>query len=177
MPGALKPFISPEEIEGIVKRLAEEIRRDYKDKEPVLVGVLKGAFVFLSDLLRAIELPFEVDFIQTSCYGKCDIPSNKVEITRDVTTALKDRHVILVDGIVDRGVTAEVLLHHLAEKGPASIKLCTLLLREDIRGGGEMRPDYVGRTIGQGFVVGYGMDLGEKCRGLKGIYLVGEGKA
>lgn len=169
MPDNLKLIIAPEEIRLMVERIAGEIRTAYASRNPVLVGALKGAAIFLSDLVRAIGIPLEVDFIQTSSYGRRDSPSGDVLVTKDTSTELKGRDVIIVEGIVDSGRTAEAVTGFLKRKGPASIELCTLLLRDDAKTG-HLNIDYVGKVIPGGFIVGYGMDYKEGYRWLDGIY-------
>ncbi len=173
MPEPLEPFISPEETGYIVASLAREIRADYEGRAPLLVGVLMGAFVFTADLARALgEIDLDVDFIQAASYGNRDEPSNEVLITRDVTTEVKGRHVIVVEGIVDRGRTAHAVVDLLKGKGCASINVCALLVR-DSHSGVEVR--YAGRRIGPGFVVGYGMDYKGRYRNLPGVHLLKTG--
>lgn len=169
MAGTLKLFLPPDEIRAIVQRLAGEIRNDYAAKDPVLIGVLKGASVFLSDLIREIDAPLEIDFLQTSSYGKRDTPSEKVVIATDLSTDIRGRDVIVVDGIIDRGNTVRVLLEHLRAKGPASVRICTLLVRDSHSG---LSIDYAGATVKAGFVVGYGMDCREHYRNLPAIYFM-----
>ncbi len=164
-------LIPPEEIHHLVERIAEEIRRDFEGKEPVFVGVLKGAFVFLSDLVRTLEIPLEIDFIQASSYGKRDVPSKDVVITRDITVDIKGRDVIVVEDIVDTGGTVRKVLEHLEKKEPSSLKLCSFL----VRGEPGVRIDYCGKVIGGGFVVGYGLDYKERYRELKGVYIIEKG--
>lgn len=169
----LKPFIKPVELRRIVAKIAGEIKADYEGKNPVLLGVLKGAFVFMSDLARALDgLTLEVDFIQAASYGERDEPAHEALITRDLTTEIKGRHVIVVEGIVDRGRTMHAVCAHLLSKEPASLRLCTLLLRESHQTGTVI--DYAGRRIEGGFVVGYGMDYKGRYRNLPGIYLLAE---
>lgn len=172
----LEKLYSSEEISAMVGRLADEIRRDYADKNPMLVGVLKGAFIFIGDLSRAIATPHEIDFIQTASYGKKTRSSGEVLITRDITADIKGRDVIIVEGIVDSGKTMRALVDYFEAKSPASVTLCTLLLRE----GGETHLQsgarYVGADIGPGFVAGYGMDYKEKYRNLPGLYMIKESK-
>ncbi len=166
----LQLLFPPEEIHIIVDRLARELRSDFASRNPVLLGVLKGAFIFISDLMRAMKMPFEVDFIQAASYGEKTIPSSQVAIKGDITSDIKGRDVIIVDGIIDSGHTIRVINEYLKAKEPASISVCTLLLRD-----GEARDlsvDYVGVHIGKGFVVGYGMDYGERYRGLQGLYVI-----
>jgi hypoxanthine phosphoribosyltransferase len=168
---SLKPFIEPEEIREIVERLAGVIRADYTGKNPVLIGVLKGAFIFLADLARALEgMDLEVDFIQAASYGRRDEPSFEVLITRDLTEEIRDRHVIVVEGIIDRGRTMHAVLDHLTSKKPATLSLCTLLLRDSHQTGREVA--YFGKRIGEGFVTGYGMDYKGRYRNLPGIYVI-----
>lgn len=166
----LKLLMTPDEIRTAVERLAREIRADYASRNPLLVGVLKGAFVFLSDLVRALDMELEVDFIQAASYGKSSAPSKDVLITGDLTAAVKGRDVIIVEGIIDRGETARAVASHIAAKGPASIRLCTLILRDSHSHG--LKIDYVGKKIDKGFVVGYGMDYKGRYRNLPGIYTI-----
>lgn len=172
MSGTLRLFIPPEEIRSMVQRLAKEIRSDYAAKDPVLIGVLKGACVFLADLAREIDSPLEIDFVQTSSYGKRDTPAEKASVSRELTSDIKGRDVIVVDGIIDRGRTMAALLEYLSAKGPASVRICALLLRADC--GHEVDIDYVGATIKAGFVVGYGMDYRERYRNLPAIYYLAD---
>lgn len=166
----LKPFISSAEIDGVVARLASKLNADFKGRRPILVGVLKGAFLFLSDLARKLDIEHEVDFIQTSCYGLRDVPSDEVLILRDITTDLKGRDVVIIEDIVDRGHTGRALRKYFSNRGAASIRICTLLRREG--GCPDLEVDYTGVVIGKGFVVGYGMDYKEGYRGLSGLYLI-----
>jgi len=169
----LKPFITPEEIEEMVWRLADRISADYAGRTPVLVGILKGAFVFIADLARAVEEPVEVDFIQAASYGLAGAKASEVRIVRDVTTELAGRDVILVEGIIDHGHTVFAVMKHIERLQPASIRLCTLLARkhDPPRMVPGLDDAYVGRWIDPGFIVGYGMDHAELCRELAGIYL------
>lgn len=176
MNDSLKPFIQPEEIEEMVERLAARISEDYAGRTPVLVGVLKGAFVFIADLARSITEPVEIDFLQAASYGLAGTTAKEVKITRDVTTDIEGRDVILVEGIIDNGYTAYAVIRHIERLKPASIRLCALLARErkTVRPTPWMDDAYVGRWIGPGFVVGYGMDHRELCRELGGIYIYEE---
>ncbi len=171
MPKTIKPFISPVEIKTIVKGLAERIREDYHGKNPVFICVLKGAFIFMSDLMREVGIPVEAVFIRSSTYGKRDAPSKKAALAGVPAAEIKDRDIIIVEGIVDRGVTIKAVIERLQSRGPSSIKVCTLLLREDRTESGPVI-HYSGRTMGDGFVVGYGMDYMEKYRELPGLYLL-----
>lgn len=172
MKNNLKEILSPQEIESVVGGLAARIKADYASKDPVLVGVLKGAFVFVADLARRLDMPLEVDFIQTASYGKKTSQATEVLITRDITTDIKDRDVIIVEGIVDSGKTVRSLLHYFNAKGPSSVKLCSLLVRDSLAP--DIHIDYFGAKVGAGFVAGYGMDCREGYRGLSGIYMLDE---
>lgn len=166
----LKPFIGPAEISEMVERVAAEIDADCSMSCPVIIGVLKGASFFVADLARSLTMDFELDFIQTACYGMRDEPSAEVLIQRDITTEVKGRDVVVVEDIIDRGHTARVLTQHLASRGARSVRLCTLLRRAS--GAPGLKVDYTGVSIGEGFVVGYGMDYKERYRGLKGLYML-----
>jgi hypoxanthine phosphoribosyltransferase len=152
-----------EEIARRVRELGAAISEDYKNSAGlILIGVLKGAVVFLSDLLRALNLPAEVDFIRVSSYGIERASSGKVETLSDISVSLDGRDVIVVDAIVDSGLTMGHILDHLRTKGkPRSMEVCTLLSK-----GAKACPKYVGFEIGDAFVVGYGLDLAERYRNL-----------
>jgi len=172
MTGNLVELVSPEEIGSLVRGLAEQIGRDYHGRRPVLVSVLKGAFVFTADLARAIEIDVEVDFIQPSSYGNGSVPAEDVALIRRLGGDIRGRDVIIVEGIVDRGHTLRRVMEEIRALGPASIKVCSLLVRKGL--GHEVSVDYRGMVIPGGFVVGYGMDLGGKYRNLGGIYTIKE---
>jgi len=167
----LSPLVPRTEIKAAIRRLARSIERDYAQAAPppVLIGALKGAAVFLSELAAELRIPFEKDFLQASSYGTRDAPSPAPVILRDMETDIKGRHVILVEDIIDRGVTLDALTAHIMAKGPASLRVCTLLLRET-EDRGARTADYAGIRIGKGFVVGYGMDYKERYRELPDIY-------
>ncbi|OGQ55704.1 MAG: hypothetical protein A3J24_04990 [Deltaproteobacteria bacterium RIFCSPLOWO2_02_FULL_53_8] len=176
MSNRLKIIYTPEEVHSLVNKIALAIETDYAaqtppatDNPPVLIGALKGAFVFMSDLIKAMRMDVEVDFVQTTSYGRRDQPTTEVLITRDITSAIHDRDVIIVEGIVDRGHTAQALVDYLSSKGPASLKFCSFLVREGVER--RVQVDYSGAMVGPGFVVGYGMDFKERFRGLGGIYV------
>src|SRR6266702_3147947 len=152
-----------QQIAGRVREMAAEIERDHRGKELVLVGVLKGAFVFVSDLARSIDLPLAVDFIGLSSYGEATESSGVVKITSDVSKPIENKHVVIVEDIVDTGLTMRYLLDNLATRHPASVKLCTLL-HKPARARTKIPIDYLGFQIEDRFVVGYGLDAGEKYR-------------
>lgn len=167
----LKELIAPAEIERIVERLANEIGRDYRGQNPLLVCALKGAVVFLADLMRALDMEFDIDFIQPSCYPVGTEPTTNVTIKKDITTKITGRNVIVVEDIIDRGKSARAVTKYLLQSAPASVKVATLLLRESSNEE-PYWPHYVGTRIPDGFVVGYGMDYSERYRGLKGIFIL-----
>ena len=152
-----------------VAELGAKITEDYAGNPPLLVGVLKGAMLFMSDLARSIELPVEVDFMAVSSYGTATKTSGVVRIVKDLDVDLKDRHVLVVEDIVDSGLTLNYLRRYLGARAPASLEVCALLLKE-----GEQRVaqslKYVGFTIPPSYVVGYGLDVAERYRNLQGIY-------
>jgi hypoxanthine phosphoribosyltransferase len=160
----LQPRFSEEEIRDAVRRLAARISADYGDKRPLLVGVLKGSFVFLADLVRELTIPFEIDFVRARSYGTGLRSKGAVEIAKDVEADLQDRDVIVVEDIADTGLTMDVIVERIRAGRPASVRRCALLVRE-----GCDPPDYAGLSVGPGFVVGYGIDYAERYRGLRDI--------
>jgi len=161
----LKPLISAQQIQQRIRELAAEIRRDYADKRPVLVGVLKGAFMFLADLVRELGFPVECDFIKISSYGQNTESSGRITLQLDTTIPLAGRHVLVVEDIVDTGLTTAWLMEHLRRKSPASLRVCALL-DKPARRQVEVNIDYVGFRIPNRFVVGYGIDCAEAFREL-----------
>ena len=155
---------SEEEIRGAVRRVAGEISETYRDACPLLVGVLKGSFVFLADLVRELRIPCEVDFVRARSYGSGTKSAGAVEMLRDVEADVRGRHVVVVEDIADSGLTLDIVVARIRTREPASVCRCALLVRE-----GCHRPEFVGFTIGKGFVVGYGIDYAERYRGLRDI--------
>jgi hypoxanthine phosphoribosyltransferase len=160
----LEPRFTAEEIRSAVERIAREISEDYRGRRPLLIGVLKGSFVFLADLIRALSIPSEVDFVRARSYGAERKSSGAVQITKDVEADLQGRDVIVVEDIADTGLTMDVVVDRIRAGKPASVKRCALLVREDCK-----LPDYTGFRVGPGFVVGYGIDYDEQHRGLSDI--------
>ncbi len=156
------------EIEATVSRLAAEIRRDYCDKYPVLVGVLKGSFVFLADLIRQLDFPLEVEFIRLASYGKSKESSGKVRVVQGLGSEVKGRHVLIIEDIVDTGLTAAFLLDYLRRKKPASVKVCALTSKS-ARRKLPVTISYLGFAVPDKFIVGYGLDCDEKFRNLPDI--------
>ena len=159
-----------DEIEATVKRLAAEIGRDYGDKHPVLIGILKGSFMFLADLIRLLDFPLEVEFVRLSSYGGGKSPG-KIKLVQGVQTKIKDRHVLVIEDIIDTGLTAGFLLDYLGKKKPASLKLC-VLTDKPARRQTPVNIDYRGLTVPNKFIVGYGLDWDERFRHLPDIYVM-----
>lgn len=162
-------IVSAKELHDRVLELGRQITTDYGDRPPLLVCVLKGAINFMSDLMRAIELPVEVDFMAVSSYGAATKTSGVVRIVKDLDVDLAGRDVLIVEDVVDSGLTLNYLRQYLGARGPASLEVCALLLKE-----GEQRVaqslKYVGFSIAPHFVVGYGLDVNERFRNLDAIY-------
>lgn len=152
-------------LQARVAELAVKITADYADDPPLLVGVLKGAFMFMADLARAIELPVDVDFMAVSSYGSATRTSGVVRIVKDLDADLSGRHVLIVEDIVDSGLTLAYLRKNLLARGPASLAVCALVLKEGLQ---RTDPDlrYVGFTLPPSFVIGYGLDVAERYRNL-----------
>ena len=161
--------VSAKELHDRVLELGRQITTDYADSPPLLVGVLKGAINFMSDLMRAIELPVEVDFMAVSSYGAATKTSGVVRIVKDLDVDLADRHVLVVEDIVDSGLTLNYLQRYLLARRPGSLEVCALLVKD-----GQQRTEidlrYVGFHIPAEFVVGYGLDVDERLRNLRAIH-------
>jgi hypoxanthine phosphoribosyltransferase len=158
-----------DEIAATVKRLAAEIGQDYHNKHPILIGVLKGSFMFMADLIRLLDSPLEVEFVRLSSYGRGRETSGKIKLVQGVQTKIKDRHVLVIEDIIDTGLTTAFVLEHLGKKEPASLKLCTLT-DKPARRKVAVNIDYLGLTVPNKFIVGYGTDWDERFRHLPDIY-------
>ncbi len=156
------------EIESAVKRLASEITADYHDKNPLIIGILKGSFIFIADLVRRLDFPLEIDFIRLSSYGSGRQTSGRVKVVHDIRTEVKGRHVLVADDIVDTGITVAYLLDYLKKKKAASLRLCALTDKPSRRRV-PVTIDYLGLTVPDKFLVGYGLDCDEKYRNLPDI--------
>jgi hypoxanthine phosphoribosyltransferase len=159
-------LLTEEQLRGRIREIGAQLTEDYLGRRPLLVGVLRGAYAFLTDLAFEIDLPVEIDFIAVSSYGSSTRTSGVVRLVKDLDVDLTGRDVILVEDIVDTGLTLRYLRRSLEARGPASLEVCTLLAREsaDLEGLGVR---YVGFTIPGDFVVGYGLDAAEKFRNLR----------
>ncbi len=162
---------SRDEIKKRVEELALQISRDYEGKDLLLVGVLKGAFIFMADLIRCMKIPSIVDFIRVASYGAGTESSGQIKITKDIEVPLAGRDVLIVEDIVDSGITLDYLVKKLAECKPGSLKVCALI---DKRGRRKVpfEADYVGFTMDDGFIVGYGLDFNEMSRFHPDIYVI-----
>jgi len=161
----LEVLISEEQIQNRIKELGTQIALDYAGRNPLLIGVLKGACFFLSDLLRAIDIPLGIEFIAISSYGSSTRTSGEVRILKDLDVPVENRDIIVVEDIVDTGVTLAYLLANLKSRGAASVKLVALLDKHERRER-EVPIDYLGFEIPDHFVVGYGLDFAERYRNL-----------
>ena len=158
-------LFSEEQLDRRVREIAAQIEKDYEGKEIMLIGVLRGSFIFMADLSRRIDLPCTLDFMSVSSYGKGTSSSGQVQITKDLSSDISGQHIIVVEDILDSGNTLSYLLKLLEQRNPASIRLCTLLDKPERRVK-EVKVDYSGFTIPDAFVVGYGLDYAEQYRNL-----------
>ena len=157
-----------DEIKTVLSELAATIKQDYQDKQPVLISVLKGSFVFLADLVRQLNMPLQVEFVKLSSYHGKKESSGKVIIVQGLKTPIKGRHVLIVEDIVDTGLTISALITYLQKKKPASIKVCSLTDKPSRRQV-PVTIDYLGFTVPDRFLVGYGLDWDERYRYLPDI--------
>ncbi|HUE26994.1 MAG TPA: hypoxanthine phosphoribosyltransferase [Solirubrobacteraceae bacterium] len=158
-------LVPAEDLERRVRELADEIARDYEGKDLVLVGVLKGAVFFLSDLMRHLDMPVEVDFMAVASYGSATKSSGVVRILKDLDAAIEGRDVLIVEDIVDSGLTLQYLMRNLAGRNPRSLEVCALLVKPE-RQKVDLPTRYVGFEIPNRFAIGYGLDHGERYRNL-----------
>ena len=167
----LQVLFSRAEVETTVRRLASEITRDYRGKYPLLVGILKGSFMFMADLVRLLDFPLEVEFIRLSSYGGGKRTSGMVKVAEGLRSPIEGREVLIIEDIVDTGLTTSFLLDYLRKKNPASLKLCTLTDKPSRR----QIPvdiDYIGFAVPNKFLAGYGLDYNEEFRNLPDICFV-----
>lgn len=161
-----KILLSEQQIQTRIQELGEVLTKEYADKNPVIIGVLKGVVVFYADMIRQIQVPCQMDFMWISSYAGTD-STGKMLVRQDVSADIEGRHVLILEDIFDTGNSLEFTVNHLKKQNPASIKICTLLDKpERRRAGVTLKADYVGFTIPNAFVVGYGLDYNEKYRNL-----------
>ena len=168
-------LVQPDELARRVRELGAEISADYAGRDLLLVGVLKGAIFFLSDLMRALEVPCEVDFMAVASYGSATDSSGVVRILKDLDISIAGRHVLIVEDIVDSGLTLQYLLRNLRGRDPASVEVCALLTKPERRKV-DLQPRYVGFEIPNRFVIGYGLDVGERYRNLPYVAVFNEAR-
>jgi hypoxanthine phosphoribosyltransferase len=171
----VKVLFSRQEVADTVRRLADEINDDYRGKNPLIIGILIGSFVFIADLVRLLEFPLELDFVRLASYGSGTVSSGKVKIAQELSAQIRGRDVLVVEDIVDTGHTLAFLMDYLAKKEPATLKLCVLVDKPSRR----LVPvtiDYLGFTVPDEFIVGYGIDWNEKYRNIPDICILGEGE-
>ena len=164
-------LLSQQQIREKVEELGAQISQDYVGKEPVLVSVLKGAFIFMADLCRAITIPCSMDFMAVSSYGAGTESSGRVRIIKDLDTIIQNKHVILVEDVLDSGITLHYLIQLLRQRQPASLRLVTLL-DKPARRRAQVDVDYCGFQVPDAFLVGYGLDYGEKYRNLPDVCIL-----
>ena len=161
-----KILLTEEQIQARITELGEILSEDYKDKNPIVVGVMKGVVVFYADMIRKIKTPCQMDFMWISSYAGTESTGNMI-VRRDVSSDIKGRHVLVLEDIFDTGNSLDYTVKHLLAKEPASVKVCTLLDKPDRRNPDiTLKPDYIGFTIPNEFVVGYGLDFNENYRNL-----------
>jgi hypoxanthine phosphoribosyltransferase len=170
----LQILFNRQEIESTVSRLAAEISQDYRAKYPLLIGILKGSFMFMADLLRHLDFPLEVDFIGLASYGGGRQTSGKIKVLKGLQSPVKDREVLVIEDIIDTGLTTRFCLDYLRQKKPASLKLCALTDKPSRRQV-PVTIDYLGFTVPNKFLVGYGLDLNQKFRNLPDICFIEDG--
>ena len=171
---SFRVLVSAEQIQKRIAEMGAEIDRDYPGGEPVyLIAVLKGAFIFMADLSRAMKTPARIEFIGISSYGKGKTTSGQVQLTKDLDAPIEGHHVIIVEDILDTGITLNYLTTLMAQRKPKSLRIVTLLDKPERRQS-PVKADYVGFTIPEEFVVGYGLDFAEDYRNLKDVCVLGE---
>ncbi|OPY74417.1 MAG: Hypoxanthine phosphoribosyltransferase [Syntrophorhabdus sp. PtaU1.Bin058] len=171
----MKKLFSKEDIEGAVKRLASLIEKDFEGEDILFVCLLKGSFVFTSDLVRCIRNPSKVDFMRVSSYGNAMESKGEISVTKDLEEDIKDRNVVIVEDIIDSGLTLKSIREMLEKRKPKMLKICALVdkrARREV----EIEGDYIGFTIDDGFIVGYGIDYAELYRNYPEIYVVEDDK-
>ena len=165
----LIPVLSKDEINKAVADIAKKISSDYKGNELVMIGILKGAFVFISDLIRYMTIPVQIDFIRVASYGTDSSSSGKIKLLKELELNIRNKHVLVIEDIVDTGLTLSYLLDYLKSFKPESVKVCTLINKKERRKI-SIEPDYACHVAKEGFLVGYGLDYAEDYRELPAVY-------
>ncbi len=166
----MKLLVSEEDIQKRVKELAKQITEDYKDKSPIFIGILNGCYVFMADLLREIDLDVEVDFVKIRSY-EADSSTGTIKFRKDISADINNRHIIIVEDIIDSGFTINFLVNRLRGSGPKSVAVASILFKKEVAKI-DFEVDYVGFEIPPEFVVGYGLDYDEKYRNLKDVMVL-----
>jgi hypoxanthine phosphoribosyltransferase len=166
-------LVPAEELQRRIRELGAEISRDYADRDLIMIGVLKGAFLFLADLMRELTVPCEVDFMAVSSYGSATDSSGVVRILKDLDSSIEGRNVLIVEDIIDSGLTLQYLLRNLRARNPASVEVCALLTKPDRRRV-ELPIRYVGFEIPNRYVIGYGLDYAQRYRNLDCVAVLNE---
>lgn len=164
-----KVVFSKEEIQSKIEEMGKQITEDYEGESILVVSLLKGSFIFTADLVRNIEVPVQIEFMTTSSYGDGEESSGKVDIVSDLKTNIEGRHVLIVDDIMDSGLTMEVIANHLKQSNPKTVRTCVLLDKPERRKV-DMVPDYSGFVIPDLFIVGYGLNYGDYYRNIPYIF-------
>ena len=169
------PFLKEDQIQARIKELAEQISKDYRGKVPVFIGVLNGSFIFMSDLIKWVNLDCEIDFFKLSSYGDAKISSGRVTLLKELNCDVTNRDIIIVEDIVDSGLSIKYIEDLFEEKSPKSMKVVTLLMKPNSLKY-NVKIDYIGFNIPSKFVIGYGLDYAQKYRNLRSIYVLDEGE-
>lgn len=164
-------YISKKEIDRRIKKIAKRINKDYKGKKPIFIGILNGSFMFLSDLIREIKIDCEIDFLKLSSYGDEKISSGEVKMLKELNCEIENRDIIVVEDIVDSGLSMNFIKKIIEAKNPSSLKFVSLLFKKEMSKL-DFKIDYVGFKIDNKFVVGYGLDYAQKYRNLNAIYVL-----
>ncbi len=170
------PFIEEKKLQERIKELGEEISRDYRGKTPIFIGVLNGAFLFLSDLVKNVTIDCEIDFFKLSSYGDAKISSGKVTLIKELNCDVNGRDIIIVEDIVDSGLSIKFIEEHIGQFTPASLKVASLLVKpKSLKY--NVKIDYIGFDIPSEFVIGYGLDYAQRYRNLRSIYILENNKS
>ena len=167
----MKPFISESSIKDKVKELAQRLNKEYEGKTPIFIGILNGSFIFLSDLIREINVDCEIDFMKLSSYGDNQISSGQIKILKELNCQIEGRDIVLVEDIIDSGLSIKYMKTLVEKEKPKSLKIVALLFKKNVSNL-DFEIDYIGFEIENEFVVGYGLDHAQKYRNLKGIYVL-----
>lgn len=168
-----KIYITKEQIDERINQLGNKLDKEFQGKKPIFIGILNGAFIFLADLMRHVSIPCEVDFMKLSSYGDEKVSSGQVTELKHIDADIEGRHVILVEDIVDTGLSMKFMVEQMKKENPASVTVCTLLHKKEATKH-DVQLDYVGFEIPNAFVLGYGLDYAQEGRNLSQIYVIDE---